>query len=136
MSNMCLIIFEGKAEVQAQYALSLNSVQKADDPIQDRNRSINPLAHTCVTISSINLCIKMRRSLLLTTDTWPLVSAFKDRMFAIENGKKVLSSSAAASKIDDEDEAQKTHCCQLEMTDLLLYSSICPQQACRCVSWR
>ena len=40
---MCLIIFEGKAEVQDQYPLSLNPVQKADDPIQDRIRSIGPI---------------------------------------------------------------------------------------------
>ena len=42
MYIMCLIIFEEKAEVQDQYPLSLNLVQKADDPIQDRNRSIGP----------------------------------------------------------------------------------------------
>ena len=40
---MCLNIFEEKAEVQDQYPLSLNPVQKADDPIQDRNRSIGPI---------------------------------------------------------------------------------------------
>ena len=40
---MCLIIFEEKAEVQDQYHLSLNPIQKADDPIQDRNRSIGPI---------------------------------------------------------------------------------------------
>ena len=39
MYIVCLIIFEEKAEVQDQY-LSLNQVQKAKDPIQDRNRSI------------------------------------------------------------------------------------------------
>ena len=43
MCIMCLIIFEEKAEVQDQYPLSLNPVQKAKDPIQDRNRSIGPL---------------------------------------------------------------------------------------------
>ena len=32
MYNMCLIIFEEKAEMQDQYPLSLNTVQKADDP--------------------------------------------------------------------------------------------------------
>ena len=40
---MCLIIFEEKAEVQDQYPLSLNPVQKDDDPIQDRNSIIGPL---------------------------------------------------------------------------------------------
>ena len=40
---MCLIIFEEKAEVQDQYILSLNLVQKANDPILDRYRSIWPL---------------------------------------------------------------------------------------------
>ena len=40
---MCLIIFEEKAEIQDQYPLSLNLVQKADDPIQDRNISSGPL---------------------------------------------------------------------------------------------
>ena len=37
MYIMCLIIYDEKAEVQDQYPLSLNPVQKADDPIQDRN---------------------------------------------------------------------------------------------------
>ena len=37
---MCLIILEEKAEVQDQYPLSMKPVQIADDPIQDRNRSI------------------------------------------------------------------------------------------------
>ena len=37
------IIFEQKAEVQDQYPLSLNPDQKANDPIQDRNRSIGPM---------------------------------------------------------------------------------------------
>ena len=37
---MCLIIFEEKAEVQDQYPLSLNPVQKANDPIHYRNRII------------------------------------------------------------------------------------------------
>ena len=32
MYIMCLIIFEEKAEIQDQYSLSLNPVQKADDP--------------------------------------------------------------------------------------------------------
>ena len=41
---MCLIIFEEKAELQDQYRLSLNPVQKADDPIQDRNRNIRPIS--------------------------------------------------------------------------------------------
>ena len=40
---MCLIIFEEKAEVQDQHLLSLNPVQKANDPIQGRNRSIGPM---------------------------------------------------------------------------------------------
>ena len=40
MYIMCLIIFEEKAEVQDQDPLSMNPVQIADDPIQDRNRSI------------------------------------------------------------------------------------------------
>ena len=43
MHIMCLIIFEQKAEIQDQYPLSLNSVQKANDPIQDRNRSIGSM---------------------------------------------------------------------------------------------
>ena len=43
MYIMCLIIFEVKTEVQNQYPLSLNPVQKADAPIQDRNRSIGPI---------------------------------------------------------------------------------------------
>ena len=43
MYIMCLIIFEEKSEVQDQYRLSLNPVQKVDDPIQDRNRSIGPM---------------------------------------------------------------------------------------------
>ena len=43
MSNMCLIIFEGKAEVHDQYTLRLNLVQKDDDPIQDYNRNIGSL---------------------------------------------------------------------------------------------
>ena len=42
---MCLIIFEEKAEVEDQYHLSLNPVQKDDGPIQERNRSIVPLTH-------------------------------------------------------------------------------------------
>ena len=40
---MYIIIFEEKAEVLDQYPLSLNPVQKADDPVQDRNRSIGPM---------------------------------------------------------------------------------------------
>ena len=40
---MCLIIFEEKAEAQDQYPLSLNPVQKANDPIQDCNINIGPL---------------------------------------------------------------------------------------------
>ena len=32
MYIMCLIIFEEKAEIQDQYPLSLNPVQKPDDP--------------------------------------------------------------------------------------------------------
>ena len=43
MYIMCLIIFEEKAEIQDQFPLSLNPVQKADDPVQDRNRNIGPL---------------------------------------------------------------------------------------------
>ena len=43
--SICLIIFEEKAEVQDQYPLSLNPVQKADDPIQDHNRSIGPIVY-------------------------------------------------------------------------------------------
>ena len=45
MYIMCLIISEEKADVQDQYPLSLNPVQKADDPIQNRNRSIGPLLY-------------------------------------------------------------------------------------------
>ena len=37
-----------KAEVQDQYPLSLNPVQKANDHIQDRNRSIGPIKHYCL----------------------------------------------------------------------------------------
>ena len=44
MYIMCLIIFKEKAEVQDQYPLSLNPVQKANDPIQDRNRNIGPMS--------------------------------------------------------------------------------------------
>ena len=44
MYIMCLIIFEGKAEVHDQYPLRLNLVQKDDDPIQDYNRHIGPLS--------------------------------------------------------------------------------------------
>ena len=44
MYIMCLVIFEEKAELQDQYRLSLNPVQKADDPIQDRNRNIRPIS--------------------------------------------------------------------------------------------
>ena len=40
MCNMCLIIFEEKTELQDQYPLSLNPVQKADDPIQDRKTEV------------------------------------------------------------------------------------------------
>ena len=40
---MMSIIFEEKAEVQNQYPLSLKPVQKANDPITDRNRSIGPI---------------------------------------------------------------------------------------------
>ena len=40
MYIMCLAIFEEKEEVQDQYPFSLNPDQKADDPIQDRYRSI------------------------------------------------------------------------------------------------
>ena len=40
MCNMCLIIFEEKIEQQDQYPLSLNPVQKADDPIQDRKTEV------------------------------------------------------------------------------------------------
>ena len=40
MYIVCLLIFEEKAEVQDQYPLRLNPDQKADDPIQDRYRSI------------------------------------------------------------------------------------------------
>ena len=40
---MCLIIFEEKSEIQDQYPLSLNPVQKADDPraktVQERLNS-------------------------------------------------------------------------------------------------
>ena len=43
MYIMCLIIFEEKAEAQDQYPLSLNPVQKANDPIQDCNINIGPL---------------------------------------------------------------------------------------------
>ena len=37
------IIFEEKAKVQDQYPLNLNPVKKANNPIQDRNRSIGSL---------------------------------------------------------------------------------------------
>ena len=37
MYIVCFIISEEKAELQDQYPLSLKRVQKADDPIQDRN---------------------------------------------------------------------------------------------------
>ena len=40
---MYIIIFEEKAEIQDQFPLSLNPVQEADDPVQDRNRNIGPL---------------------------------------------------------------------------------------------
>ena len=43
MYILCFIIFEEKAEVQDQHHLSLNPVQKADDPIQDCNKNIGPL---------------------------------------------------------------------------------------------
>ena len=36
-------MLEENVEVQDQYPLSLNPVQKADDPIQDRNRNIGPI---------------------------------------------------------------------------------------------
>ena len=47
MYIMCLNFFEEKAEVQDQYPLSLNPVQKAVDPIKDRNRNIGPLMQAC-----------------------------------------------------------------------------------------
>ena len=50
---MCLIIFEEKAEVHDQYPLSLNPVQKANDPIQDRIRSIGPIYHCNLLILTI-----------------------------------------------------------------------------------
>ena len=53
MYIMCLIIFEEKAEVQDQYCLSLNPVQKANDPIQDRNRSIGMLSKTTLSLENI-----------------------------------------------------------------------------------
>ena len=40
MYIMCLVIFKEKGEVQDQYPLNLNPDQKANDPIQDRYRSI------------------------------------------------------------------------------------------------
>ena len=43
MYIMCLIIFEEKVEVHDQYPLSLNPVQKVNDPILDRDISIVPL---------------------------------------------------------------------------------------------
>ena len=43
MYIMCLVIFEGKTEVQDEYPMSLNPVQKANDPIQGRNRSIGQM---------------------------------------------------------------------------------------------
>ena len=46
MHIMCLIIFEEKAEAQDQYPLSLKPVQKADDPVQDRYRSIGSVLQT------------------------------------------------------------------------------------------
>ena len=42
MYIMCLIIYEENAEVQDQCPLSLNPVQKGDDPIQDHNRNDGP----------------------------------------------------------------------------------------------
>ena len=41
MRTLCALLL---AEVQDQYPLSLNPVQKADNPIQDRNKSIGPLS--------------------------------------------------------------------------------------------
>ena len=38
-----MYIFEEKAEVQDQYPFGLNPVQKDNDPIQDRNRSIGSM---------------------------------------------------------------------------------------------
>ena len=43
MYIMCLNIFEEKAEIQDQYPLSLNPLQKANDPTQDRSKNIGPL---------------------------------------------------------------------------------------------
>ena len=40
---MYLIVFEEKAEVQDQYPLSLNPVLKADNPTEDRKKSIRPM---------------------------------------------------------------------------------------------
>ena len=48
MYIMYLIIFEKKAELQDQYPLILNPVQKADDPIQYRIRSIGPLSFVVI----------------------------------------------------------------------------------------
>ena len=54
MYIMCLIIFEEKAEVQDQYPLSLNPVQKANDIIQDRsNRNIRPMFWNQINISFV-----------------------------------------------------------------------------------
>ena len=53
MMSICLVIFEEKAEAQNRYSLSLNLVQKANDPIQDRNRSIGMLSKTTLSLENI-----------------------------------------------------------------------------------
>ena len=55
MYIMCLIIFEEKAEAQDQYPLCLNPVKKADDPIQDRNRSIGPIRNHMYRLFQVGL---------------------------------------------------------------------------------
>ena len=62
MYIMCLIIFGEKAEVQDQYPLSLNSVQKVNDPLQDRNKSIGPF--TLVSRISVQARISVQGGIL------------------------------------------------------------------------
>ena len=54
MYIMCLIFFKEKAEVHDQYPLSRNPVQKADDPIQDHNRSIGLMITSAYLSISLN----------------------------------------------------------------------------------
>ena len=55
MYIMWLIIFEEKAEVQGQHPLSLNPIQKADDSIQECNRSIGPLLNIHFKFSKLHI---------------------------------------------------------------------------------